>query len=69
MSSNTTSPFGGPPPVGPPPTNSSNNNNNPASAAESPESPSSVDSQPFGDIDVIITGIKDDIIELLSSLQ
>lgn len=70
MSSNTTSPFGGPPPVGPPPTNSSNNNNNnPAPAAESPESPSSVDSQPFSDIDVIITGIKDDVVELLSSLQ
>jgi hypothetical protein len=70
MSSNTTSPFGGPPPFGPPPTNSSNNNNNnPAPAAESPESPSSVDSQPFGDIDVIITGIKDDVVELLSSLQ
>jgi hypothetical protein len=69
MSSNTTIPFGGPPPFGLPPTNGSNNNNNAAPAAEKPKSPSSIDSETFAEIDVIITGITDDIVELLSSLQ
>lgn len=60
-------PSGGPPPFGPPPTSTSNSNNN--NAAPAAESPSSVDSEIFADIDVIICGIKDDVGALLSSLQ
>jgi hypothetical protein len=71
MSSNTTLPFGGPPPFGAPPTNNSsnNNNNNTAAPAATAESPSSVDSEAFTDIDIIIFGIKEDMGALLSSLQ
>lgn len=74
MSSNTYH-FGGPPPFGPPPCNN-NNNHNAAPAAilamtapAAVESPSSIDSSIFADIDIIICGIKDDVGALLSSLQ
>lgn len=68
MSSNDNYPPGGPPPFGPPPTSTSNSNNNNTAPAAA-ESPSSVDSEAFADIDVIVCGIKDDIGALLSSLQ
>ena len=68
MPPRTNYPFGGLPPFGPPPaTTNSNNNNNAAPAAT--ESPSSIDSDLFADIDVIVCGIKEDIGALLSSLQ
>ena len=68
MSSTNNYLLGGPPPFGPPPTSTSNSNNNNTAPAAA-ESPSSVDSEAFADIDVIICGIKDDIGALLSSLQ
>ena len=67
MPPRTNYPFGVPPPFGPPPSSTNSNNNNAAPAAA--ESPSSIDSDLFADIDVIICGIKEDIGALLSSLQ